>query len=306
MTDILLHHYDISPYSEKIRCALGFKGLGWKSVEMPVTMPKPDLLPLTGGYRGAPVMQIGADIFCDTELMMAEIEARRTDPSLYPGGRGRGLSAIWNTWQAQGLFWSAARWVLAANAEALPPELHSDRAAMFAMAPPSIEEVKATAGHHRAQTEAHLTHLEDHVKGQSFLLGEAVSHADFSVYHPIWFATQFGFADILSDRFPAVAAWMERVGAFSDKTRSVLDPKEALAIAKAADPRPLEPSTSPDPAGLAIGQRIGLKPEAFGQEVNEGEIVHLSATRIVLRREHPAVGTVHVHFPRTGFVALPA
>ena len=38
MTDIILHHYEISPYSEKVRLGLGLKGLAWASVEIPVIM----------------------------------------------------------------------------------------------------------------------------------------------------------------------------------------------------------------------------------------------------------------------------
>ncbi len=48
---------------------LGLKGLAWRSVEIPVVMPKPGLTALTGGYRKTPVLQIGADIYCDTRLM---------------------------------------------------------------------------------------------------------------------------------------------------------------------------------------------------------------------------------------------
>ncbi|MDH3509928.1 MAG: glutathione S-transferase N-terminal domain-containing protein, partial [Gammaproteobacteria bacterium] len=66
MTDIILHHFDLSPFAEKIRLALGFKNLSWRSVQIPLIMPKPDLTALTGGYRKTPVMQIGADIYCDT------------------------------------------------------------------------------------------------------------------------------------------------------------------------------------------------------------------------------------------------
>jgi len=75
MTDIILHHYEISPYSEKVRLGLGLKGLAWGSVEIPVIMPKPDLTALTGGYRKTPVLQIGADIYCDSQLIMRELEA---------------------------------------------------------------------------------------------------------------------------------------------------------------------------------------------------------------------------------------
>ena len=82
MTDIIiLHHYDISPYSEKVRLGLGLKGLAWASVEIPVIMPKPDLTALTGGYRKAPVLQIGADIYCDSQLIMRELERRHPSPS---------------------------------------------------------------------------------------------------------------------------------------------------------------------------------------------------------------------------------
>ena len=60
---LILHHYDTSPFSEKIRLALRLKNLAWTSVTIPNIMPKPDLLALTGGYRRTPVLQIGADIF---------------------------------------------------------------------------------------------------------------------------------------------------------------------------------------------------------------------------------------------------
>ena len=49
MTDLLFHHYDASPFSEKIRVLFGVKGLAWRSVVQPDMMPKPHLVPLTGG-----------------------------------------------------------------------------------------------------------------------------------------------------------------------------------------------------------------------------------------------------------------
>src|SRR5262245_45380016 len=59
--EIIFHHYPTSPFSEKVRLVFGMKGLKWRSVEIPNMMPKPDLLPLTGGYRKTPVMQVGAE-----------------------------------------------------------------------------------------------------------------------------------------------------------------------------------------------------------------------------------------------------
>jgi hypothetical protein len=60
--ELILHHFDLSPYAEKVRTLLGLKALAWRSVQIPMVMPKPDLIALTGGYRKTPVLQIGADI----------------------------------------------------------------------------------------------------------------------------------------------------------------------------------------------------------------------------------------------------
>src|ERR1700746_2726651 len=90
MADIILHHYGTSPYSEKVRLGLGLKGLASASGAIPVIMPKPDLTGLTGGYRKTPVLQIGADIYCDSQLIMRELERRQPSPSFYPAGRGAG------------------------------------------------------------------------------------------------------------------------------------------------------------------------------------------------------------------------
>src|SRR5471032_1906235 len=87
MSDLILHHYPNSPFSEKVRVAFGIKQLAWKSVEIPNIMRKPDLMPLTGGYRKTPVLQIGADIYCDTQLMMLEIDKHSPESLSCPWGR---------------------------------------------------------------------------------------------------------------------------------------------------------------------------------------------------------------------------
>src|SRR6476659_2891325 len=94
MPDLILHHYPNSPFSEKVRVAFGIKQAAWKSVDIPNVMPKPDLRPLTGGYRQTPVMQIGADIYCDTQLIMLELDRRLPSPAFLPKGREGEARAI--------------------------------------------------------------------------------------------------------------------------------------------------------------------------------------------------------------------
>jgi glutathione S-transferase len=95
MPRVILHNYPQSPVAEKARIALGIKGLSWQSVEIPRLAPKPLLTILTGGYRRTPVMQIGADIYCDTQCIIQELERRFPSPTFFPtsnAGLIRGLS----------------------------------------------------------------------------------------------------------------------------------------------------------------------------------------------------------------------
>ena len=81
--ELILHHYDRSPFSEKVRLIFGLKRLEWRSVVQPMVLPKPALTPLTGGLRRIPVLQIGADVYCDTNLIAAELDRRFPDPPLF-------------------------------------------------------------------------------------------------------------------------------------------------------------------------------------------------------------------------------
>ncbi len=82
MTQLVLHHYPVSPFAEKIRLILGYKQLPWTSVIIPNIMPKPDVVALTGGYRRTPFLQIGADIYCDTALICDVVEQLAPNPTL--------------------------------------------------------------------------------------------------------------------------------------------------------------------------------------------------------------------------------
>ena len=125
---IILHHFDASPFSEKIRVIFGFKGLSWSSVRIPRIMPKPDLMPLTGGYRRTPVMQIGADIFCDTQVIIREIERRFPSPTLFPSG-GAGLPWALGMWTDRPFFQSAVNLAFGALGHKVPQEFIDDRSA---------------------------------------------------------------------------------------------------------------------------------------------------------------------------------
>ncbi|WP_416358416.1 glutathione S-transferase family protein [Aureimonas phyllosphaerae] len=97
----------MSPFGEKVRLAFGLKGLAWRSVETPIWPPRPDTVPLTAGYRRSPVLQIGADVYCDTLLIFRELERRYPEPTLYPDGQ-TGLAAVLSWWADTTTFIPAA------------------------------------------------------------------------------------------------------------------------------------------------------------------------------------------------------
>ena len=152
MNDVILHHYPASPVSEKVRIALGLKGLAWRSVEIPRVPPKPDVMPLTGGYRRTPVMQIGADIFCDSHCILRELHRRFPKPTFFPGN-SEGITWGFGRW-TDALFDPAAKLLIGANADQLPELFLKDRGRLFFGEHWDIEKVKRDVPHVVAQLRA--------------------------------------------------------------------------------------------------------------------------------------------------------
>lgn len=303
MTEVILHHYATSPFSEKVRAALGLKKLAWRSVDIPSIMPKPDLMPLTGGYRKTPVMQIGADIYCDTQLILRELERRFPSPTFYPNGsRGQADALAW--WIDRNMFGPSVTVVFSVFGDRFPQAFKDDRAKFSGRNFDTALMRRALPGQ-VDQLRAHLSWADAMMAdGRPYMLGTAPGLVDLALYNPLWFMERAvqGSASPLRE-FPRLVAWSERMKAMGSGTPTPLSSKEALAIAKAAVPEvPPVGSDEFDPAGRKIGDRVSVTPDDTGRDPVEGTIAGLSASEIVVAREAPEVGLVHVHFPRAGFV----
>ena len=305
MNDLILHHYPSSPFSEKIRLILGFKQLAWKSVLIPRIMPKPDLLALTGGYRRTPVLQIGADMYCDTALICDVLEHRQPEPTLYPAPH-KGLARALAQWADGTLFWAAMGHNLSpAGAAALFAGRPTDEATAFAADRSAMRTGMTTprAGDATAAYKSYLRRLADMLDQQPFLLGQAPCIADFAAYHPLWFSRVVNPAmgGILAAT-PGVIAWMDRLHALGHGHMEKFDASAAMAVAGASQPLPLGDETFQDEHDIALGSRVTIAAEAFGQEPTEGILRAATRTRYTLARSDERAGAVHVHFPRIGFV----
>ena len=306
VSEIILHQYVASPFSEKVRLTMGLKGLFWRSVEQPTIMPKPDLIALTGAYRRIPVMQIGADIYCDTQCILRELERRAPSPSLYPGG-GVATHMAFVFWADRVLFPATVGVIFGQVGDLVGQDFLDDRSKMMGRAfdPAELKAaVPALRDALRAQLDWLETQLDD---GRRFLLGGDPGLADFTTYHPIWFLkTFYPPANAELARTPRVAAWAERVGAIGHGRSTPMERAEALAIARAAEPATSAAPDPGDPNGRKPGDVVAVMPDDYGRDPVVGELVAHSAQEIAIRREDPAVGTVVVHFPRAGFLVLPA
>jgi glutathione S-transferase len=305
MTDIILHHYDTSPYSEKVRLGFGLKGLAWASVELPQIMPKPNLTALTGGYRKTPVLQIGADIYCDSQLIMRELERRYPTPSFYPAGHGAADALAW--WAEKTTFSPAAGILFAKKPDALPEGFLEDRARFSGR---NIDPIAMTAAVPNLldQLRAHFDWLDQMLAdGRSFLQGPAAGLADLAAYHPVWFLRQnFGSEAAPLDGFPRLLAWAERIAAIGHGSRSQMSAQQALDVARDATSIARATVDPRDPIGRKPGQTVTVTPDDTGRDPVVGELVASDGHEIVIRRSDREIGEVCVHFPRAGFVVAPA
>jgi glutathione S-transferase len=303
MTDLILHHYPNSPFSEKVRVAFGLKQLAWKSVEIPNILPKPDLMPLTGGYRKTPVLQVGADVYCDTQLMMLEIEKRFPEKPLLPVGQ-EGEARALAMWIDRNIFWAAVGVVMGAIGDKLPEAFAKDRTEFSGRSFDPVR-LKAAAPMARDQTYAHMIFAEEMLRdGRPFLLGAAASLADCALYNPVWFLqVRMGQGEAPSplDRLPKIVEWSQRMKALGSGKPTPMTGAEALDVAQAATPGATKVDDK-DPSGLKAGQKISVTPDDTGKVPVIGELVGLNSDRVSIKRTDERVGDVVVHFPRAGFI----
>ncbi len=302
MPGLILHHYDFSNFAEKARLMLGFKGLAWRGAEQPPILPKPDLAPLTGGYRRIPVLQEGADLWCDTRLIARELERRMPRPTLFPAATSGAAEAI--AWWAEHQFMRpVALYVSGINADHMPAGLHEDRARLHGLPPPSIDAVRQAAVRNLHLVRPQIQWLADMLQdGRLFLLGNAPCIADFAAYHVIWFF-KGRHIDCRHEflPYPRLLAWRDRMAAFGHGQRTDIDPAVALAEARAAEPAAPARTSHPQEGDPRPGERARVRPADNARDWVEGQVSFVDTQEIALLRHDANVGRVAVHFPRLGY-----
>ena len=305
MSELILHHYAFSSFSEKLRAVLGYKGLAYRSVDIPGLPPRPLLAPLTGGYRRAPVLQVGADIYCDTGLILPALERLHPARAIHSDGVAKGLAFAWER-----QMWIPTIGVLVHFiGEHIPPEFIKDRKEGYlgidiskaAMAPQFEQHAQGL----RAQYAWLKAALAD---GRRFLLGDAPSAADFACWQTTFLLRKncppevdalLGFAPL--------TAWYERIVAFGHGQPSPMTPEAAFDVARHATPATvthLDPNG--DPGGLRAGCPVTVTPDDNARVPVSGTLVAASDSEVIIHRRDAQAGELHIHFPRLGFDVVAA
>ncbi len=298
MPDILFHQYDSSPFSEKVRVCLGIKKLAWAAVDQPVIMPKPELVALTGGYRRIPVMQIGADIYCDSQLIVRELERRFPEPTLFPQG-DPGLAHANAMWSDRMVFQAAVAIIFGGLGDKVPAAFVNDRVALSGRSFDPVA-MQAAVPHMEAQMRAHVALLSDQLAdGCRFLTGDCAGLVDANSYYNLWFIrSAFPPAASLFESMPHVPEWLERVKAIGHGERTAMSREDALDIARTTEP--MASTVAPRDAELE-GKRVTVAADDYGRDAVNGLFVGSSEHHVSISREDSQTGQVVVHFPRIGF-----
>jgi glutathione S-transferase len=304
VTELILWSYDASPFTQKALAMLGVKGLDWRWVETPMMPPKDDLVALTGGYRGTPVLQVGADVYVDSQLIARELERRFPQPTLFPAGGGLELALV--RW-SDAFFRSGLKLALALLLPQWPEPFRKDREYLF----PDVDfgRVQEDFEHAKSQFRAHAALLEAQLAdGRAFLAGPAAGLADIQAWPFVWMA-RGAFTELaaqLLDDLPALTAWEARMKTVGEGRRRPVGAADALAVARAAMPVAAVKVDPRDPQRLRAGQLVEVSPDDTRRGAVRGEVVVATADEVAVRRRGEAVGEVVVHFPRLGYRVDPA
>ena len=294
--ELILHQYEISPFSEKVRVVLGIKQLAWRACNQPSILPKPELTRLTGGFRRIPVLQIGADLYFDSLLIIEELERRFPAASAFAGG-GAGLVGAVAPWSDGELFmtivgllfggdWDVNEAFLKDRSELMGRPF--DPAAMAAAAPQLTIELRR-----------HLDLLELQLGDERpFLTGTQPDAVDAAVFCQIRFIRWGkGRAETVLSDFPHLLAWETRVAALGHGRRlSDVSPQDAVAIAQAAIPASI--SAGGGSEDVAPGDRVRFKFHDANTPVLEGTLMRADARGLTVKPAGLEAGDIHLHFPR--------
>jgi glutathione S-transferase len=259
---------------------------------------------MTGGYRRIPVLQVGADMYCDTQLILRELERRCPTPSFFPDGDD-GLPFAFSRWSDSTVFVECCvRMAFAPVADSLPPELVADRARLYLGPTGDFKKEQADMPHVIAQFKPQMGWIEKRLNsGGPYIHGPEPGMNDLLAWYIVWFVKgRYPDADALFADFPKINAWSDKMTAIGHGNPTDMSKGDALAIANSTSPEPAQTSGTNDAQSLVPGMNVAVSAIGDSGEVPvSGAIRCVTMDSITLDIHHASCGDVAVHFPRVGY-----
>ncbi|KAH8113218.1 hypothetical protein DFH11DRAFT_325744 [Phellopilus nigrolimitatus] len=321
---VIFYRYEASPASAKLENVLALKGIPHYRVEVPMTLPRPEITDQLGiGYRRIPILAIGNDVYCDTSLIAPAIEHHFSEtkgfPTLFPPRKDGGkadtgmIKALTTFYVDRPLFYLASRCL---PYQKFTPEFIEDRSKWFGE-PMNVEAILLKQPLFKSLLSSHMSLLEEQlVDGREWVFDTAaVGYGDISIYSVYGWIIRFrGMREVLSvEKFPKSFAWMGRMSEFVNAKREAnaptIDKIQANAASKLiADSASLQSSEvffDSDEAGLLglkLGDLVSVAPEDNATNYpTTGKLVGLSRDEFVLQLRGSAVPSLRCHLPRFNF-----
>lgn len=220
----ILHQFEISPFCNKARRMLRFKGVDFDVVEYPGFSATRAMKLSPAGKL--PVLDIDGERIQDSSNIAEWLEQRIPDPPLYPDTpRKRAVARVWEETADESLFWFELYFRFADEPEACAASVDLlcagrtgvERALFGAIVPSMMQRRLRTQGLGKlgcdeviARFAQHLDTVSDALGDGAWLVGDAPSIADIAVVAQLSEVARTSPRRTMITERPRVADWMAR------------------------------------------------------------------------------------------------
>ena len=306
MSEFILHHYWPSPFAHKIRLAFGLAGVEWNSVEIPRIPPKPNLMPLTAGYRRTPVLQIGADVYCDTQNIICAIGNEGYCEKLFPENC-KIKALVFSSWIDETVFELAARIVITNSIISAPKEFIQDRGDLYFEKGWSPKKLYASLPSVILQFEAKLKLIDDILEDSKNIISNKLSYADISVGYLLWFIRgRWKNGPNILNKYKNLLRLEAHINRLNDKyVYKDMSDVEALKFAYECTPTSPVGINSNICTDLKVNHNVKIKPAGESSDPTvSGNLRYLDSSSIAIDHHSDETGNIAIHFPVSGYEIL--
>lgn len=300
---IILHHTPRSPFSEKVRLMLDLSNKEWMHVQAPVHSNKRTIQKIfVEGYsRRIPLLQIGADIYCDSSAISDQLAVSTGIPEYSKENLSdyrdftieleeKGFTAFFVSIPQKQLLSAYFKDYSLKDFYGFV----AGRVGSFK----GVDMPKPNTEAEMQKKEKYLNTCEEMLNTSKYLISnKKPTQTDFVLYHLVWYSLKANVTDLFDGR-PNIKKWYLGMKAGRKPLPKEISGKESLMIAKDSKPQAIPKEMQ---VGPMIGREVSLIPDDVsgpGTLAVTGIVVGEDDQKVILKRETKETGIIHIHFPK--------